>query len=477
MSELYTSEPPTSGKVIVETNYGNIDIELFTLEAPKSCRNFIQHCLNKYYNGCIFFKIFKNFMIQTGDPTNTGNGGESIYHEDFRDELHSRLKFSHRGIVAMANKNKPNSNGSQFFITLDKFSEMDKKYTIFGKVTGPTFFNAVTISNLSANEDGVPSMKDEEKPRITNTQVVINPFKDLKPTVVIKDDDNSGKSKKKKKPKKLKIKYSTDKMFFQDSEDESENNDNKEIKDKNDNNANEKNNELKEEKDDKEIKQNDNNEKNNENKEQLENKNNEKTEEDKKEDIEEKNNEENKNEPKINNDAENKDNKGNDEDEDEENENSEESESKSLSSDDHEVKNAKELLVDDEENIRKNKRKNIEDYKREINLLRKKVKREKEEVYNEEDIKKKIEEEKLTKMDILQKYNHNYVKTNQANKLSNDERVNKLKNFKSFIGGGDSERWYKTKLKFQTDSQKAFALDMINKELEKNGNGSMDDNI
>ena len=477
MSELYTSEPPTSGKVIVETNYGNIDIELFTLEAPKSCRNFIQHCLNKYYNGCIFFKIFKNFMIQTGDPTNTGNGGESIYHEDFRDELHSRLKFSHRGIVAMANKNKPNSNGSQFFITLDKFSEMDKKYTIFGKVTGPTFFNAVTISNLSANEDGVPSMKDEEKPRITNTQVVINPFKDLKPTVVIKDDDNSGKSKKKKKPKKLKIKYSTDKMFFQDSEDESENNDNKEIKDKNDNNANEKNNELKEEKDDKEIKQNDNNEKNNENKEQLENKNNEKTEEDKKEDIEEKNNEENKNEPKINNDSENKDNKGNDEDEDEENENSEESESKSLSSDDHEVKNAKELLVDDEENIRKNKRKNIEDYKREINLLRKKVKREKEEVYNEEDIKKKIEEEKLTKMDILQKYNHNYVKTNQANKLSNDERVNKLKNFKSFIGGGDSERWYKTKLKFQTDSQKAFALDMINKELEKNGNGSMDDNI
>ena len=488
MSELYTSEPPTSGKVIVETNYGNIDIELFTLEAPKSCRNFIQHCLNKYYNGCIFFKIFKNFMIQTGDPTNTGNGGESIYHEDFRDELHSRLKFSHRGIVAMANKNKPNSNGSQFFITLDKCSEMDKKYTIFGKVTGPTFFNAVTISNLSANEDGVPSMKDEEKPRITNTQVVINPFKDLKPTVVIKDDDNSGnKSKKKKKPKKLKIKYSTDKVFFQDSEDESENNDNKD-----DNNANEDKkegkNELKEEKDNKEKiieskeQLEENKEKRNENIE--ENKNNEKTEEDKKddnvkgkEDVEEKNNEENKNENKINKGAENNNNEDKDEDGDGESENSEESESKSLSSDDHEVKNAKELLVDDEENIRKNKRKNIEDYKREINLLRKKVKKEKEEVYNEEQIKKKVEEEKLTKMDILQKYNHNYVKTNQANKLSNDERVNKLKNFKSFIGGGDSERWYKTKLKFQTDSQKAFALDMINKELEKNGNGNMDDNI
>jgi peptidyl-prolyl cis-trans isomerase SDCCAG10 len=141
-------------------------------------------------------------MIQTGDPTNTGNGGESIYSEDFRDELHSRLKFSHRGIVAMANKNKPNSNGSQFFITLDKCPEMDKKYTIFGKVTGPTFFNAVTISNLSANEDGVPSMKDEEKPKITNTEVVINPFKDLKPTDDLKNEVNNVNSRKKSKKRK-----------------------------------------------------------------------------------------------------------------------------------------------------------------------------------------------------------------------------------------------------------------------------------
>ena len=532
MSELYTSEPPTSGKIIVETNYGNIDIELFTLEAPKSCRNFIQHCLNKYYNGCIFFKIFKNFMIQTGDPTNTGNGGESIYSEDFRDELHSRLKFSHRGIVAMANKNKPNSNGSQFFITLDKCPEMDKKYTIFGKVTGPTFFNAVTISNLSANEDGVPSMKDEEKPKITNTQVVINPFKDLKPTVVIYNDDNNSrkKIKKKKKSKKLKIKYSANRMFFQDSEEEKENNDNKEIKDKADNNMDdikkEVKNELKEE-DNKELKLNDNNKEmngsikqleENENKEKqgknIEEDNNKENNEDNenngkeddielKEKIKEKNDDENNNnEVKIKKETENKEDADgknseenneniNEEEENEDkdvedkdgdennevNESGEESESKSLSSDDHEVKNAKESLVDEEENIRKNKRKNIEDYKREINLLRKKVKKEKEEIYNDEEFKKKIEEEKINKMNILQRYNYNYVKVNQANKLSNDERANKLKNFKNFIEGGDSERWYKTKLKFQTDSQKAFALDMINKELEKNGNGNNDDNV
>jgi peptidyl-prolyl cis-trans isomerase SDCCAG10 len=164
-------------------------------------------------------------MIQTGDPTNTGSGGESIYSSEFRDEFHSRLKFNHRGVVAMNNKNKPNSNGSQFFITLEKCEEMNKKFTIFGKVTGPTFFNAINISNLSADEDGKPLMNNEKEiPKIINTEVVINPFKDLKPTVdltqLIKNEneenigDNNDNDINKKKKKKLKIKNITDKMFF-----------------------------------------------------------------------------------------------------------------------------------------------------------------------------------------------------------------------------------------------------------------------
>ena len=453
MSDLYITEPPTSGKVIIETNYGNIDIELFTLETPKSCKNFIQHCLNKYYNGCVFFKIFKNFMIQTGDPTNTGNGGESIYSEDFRDEFHSRLKFSHRGVVAMANKNKPNTNGSQFFITLDKCPDMDKKFTIFGKVTGPTFFNAVNISNLSADEDGCPIMNDEEKPKIINTEVVINPFSDLKPTVVI-ENNNTDKAKKEKKSKKLKIKYTTDKMFFNDEDNEEEKGKNKNIK--------KENNEA-EIKDKKEY----NDEKNKGNEEKNVNKkeNNDK--------IEEKNgkNDDEKNEEEISENL-NKDNENEEENDNGDVENNEdsESESKSLSSENNIVLDAKQLLDNDEDNIPKNKKKNIDDYKKEINLLRKKVKREKEEKLNEDNIRKKVEEESLNKMNILQRHNYDYVKTNQSNKLSSDERANKLKNFKSFIGGGDSTGWFKTKLKFQTDSQKAFALDMINKELEKNEN-------
>ena len=523
MSDLYITEPPTTGKVILETNYGNIDIELFTRETPKSCKNFIQHCLNKYYNGCIFFKIFKNFMIQTGDPTNTGNGGESIFSEDFRDEFHSRLKFSHRGIVAMANKNKPNSNGSQFFITLDKCEEMDKKFTIFGKVTGPTFFNAVNISNLSADEDGHPIMNDNEKPKILNTEVVINPFSELKPTVIIENEtkENEKKGKENKKIKKLKIKYTIDKMFFKDEDEDEEINENNKNKnkmqeEKNDNNNNNKDNNQKNESKKQNDKKNENNieEKNVDKKENENIKNdvsgnnevNKNILNDKKEsnnNIKEINNSKTKNENDIDNinkenkndkdeneknkkieqkeDEENKkdmnekeDNEENEEDENENKEDSKsessESESKSLSSDDNIVQNAKQLLDDDEDNIPKNKKKNIDDYKKEINLLRKKIKREKEEQYNEDELRKKIEDEKINKMNILQKYNYDYVKSKQANKLSTDERANKLKNFKSYIGGGESDGWYKTKLKFQTDSQKAFTLDMINKELENNEN-------
>ena len=375
---MYISEPQTTGKIILETNYGNIDIELFTREAPKSCKNFIQHCINKYYNGCIFFKILKNNYIQTGDPTNTGNGGESIYSEDFKDEFHLKLKFNHGGVVAMANKNKPNTNGSQFFITLDKCEEMNRKYTIFGKVTGPTFSNVVTISNLNVNKDGYPLYKNDEKPKIINTVVVLNPFNDLKPTLVVKEKEKE----KDKKENKINI----------------------------NNNINER----KKEKD-------------NINKE---------------------------------------DNKKDDNDSSEDNESNE---SKSLSSDDNIVQNAKQLL--DNDNIKKNKKKNYGDLKNEMHLLRKKIKREKEEQYNEKELRKEEEKKKdVKKMDLLEKFNDDYTKANKINLnlLSNNERANKLKNFKKFIDKNDSSEWFKTKLKFQTDSQKAFTLDMINKELEKN---------
>ena len=90
---------------------------------------------SQYYNGTIFHRIIRDFMVQGGDPTGTGHGGESIYGGGgFGDEIHQRLKFNHRGQVAMANENRPSSNGSQFFVTLGKCEWLNGKHTIFGKV-------------------------------------------------------------------------------------------------------------------------------------------------------------------------------------------------------------------------------------------------------------------------------------------------------------------------------------------------------
>ena len=102
-------------------------------EAPLACRNFVQHCLEHYFDGTVFHRLVKNFMIQGGDPSGTGDGGESAFGRPFKDEFHQRLRFTHRGLLAMANDG-PDRNRSQFFITLDKTEDLNNLHTIFGKV-------------------------------------------------------------------------------------------------------------------------------------------------------------------------------------------------------------------------------------------------------------------------------------------------------------------------------------------------------
>jgi len=74
MSTIYTLEPPTAGKVVLVTSLGEIEIELWSKETPKACRNFVQLCLERYYDGTVFHRVIKDFMIQGGDPTGTGAG-------------------------------------------------------------------------------------------------------------------------------------------------------------------------------------------------------------------------------------------------------------------------------------------------------------------------------------------------------------------------------------------------------------------
>ncbi|CAL8335505.1 unnamed protein product [Merluccius merluccius] len=119
--------------VALETTMGAIVLELYWKHAPQTCKNFAELARRGYYNNTKFHRIIKDFMVQGGDPTGTGRGGASIFGKQFEDELHSELKFTGAGILAMANAG-PNTNGSQFFLTLTATQWLDGKHTIFGRV-------------------------------------------------------------------------------------------------------------------------------------------------------------------------------------------------------------------------------------------------------------------------------------------------------------------------------------------------------
>ncbi|PUE66125.1 peptidylprolyl isomerase [Arcobacter caeni] len=127
---LLEASNPTA---IVETSKGNIKIELRADMAPKAVENFVTHSKNGYYNGLIFHRVIKDFMIQGGDPTGTGAGGESIWGGKFADEFAPNAVFDKAGILAMANAG-PNTNASQFFITTVPTYWLNGRHTIFGYV-------------------------------------------------------------------------------------------------------------------------------------------------------------------------------------------------------------------------------------------------------------------------------------------------------------------------------------------------------
>ncbi|NXR34958.1 CWC27 protein, partial [Zosterops hypoxanthus] len=161
---------------LLRTTAGEIDIELWSKEAPKACRNFIQLCMEEYYNNTIFHRVVPGFIVQGGDPTGTGSGGESVYGAPFKDEFHSRLRFNRRGLVAMANAG-PHDNGSQFFFTLGRADELNNKHTIFGKVTGDTIYNMLRLAEVEVDKEERPLSPH----KIRSSEVLFNPFDDIVP--------------------------------------------------------------------------------------------------------------------------------------------------------------------------------------------------------------------------------------------------------------------------------------------------------
>ncbi|MGM0519169.1 MAG: peptidylprolyl isomerase [Campylobacterota bacterium] len=118
---------------VFKTSKGDFEVELKPKMAPKAVENFITHAKNGYYDGVIFHRVIKGFMIQSGDPTGTGRGGESIWGEPFEDEFSPNAVFDKPGILAMANSGK-NTNSSQFFITTAPTYWLNGRHTIFGYV-------------------------------------------------------------------------------------------------------------------------------------------------------------------------------------------------------------------------------------------------------------------------------------------------------------------------------------------------------
>ncbi|HQR73993.1 MAG TPA: peptidylprolyl isomerase [Sulfurovum sp.] len=119
--------------VVLETNVGNIELKLYPEVAPLAVENFTTHVKNGYYNGLIFHRIIKGFMIQGGDPLGTGTGGESIWKKPFKDEFANNVVFDKPYLLAMANSGSA-TNGSQFFITTAPTGWLNGKHTIFGEV-------------------------------------------------------------------------------------------------------------------------------------------------------------------------------------------------------------------------------------------------------------------------------------------------------------------------------------------------------
>ncbi len=174
--------------VEIVTNKGAIQIKLFPEQAPKTVENFITHAENDYYNGIIFHRVMKDFMIQGGDPDGTGMGGKSIWGTSFEDEFSMDL-FHFRGALSMANAG-PNTNGSQFFIvhkgdapaSREQFesagypaeatakylenggtAHLDGRHTVFGQVTqGMDVVDLIANAKIGASDRPVEDIVIEK---------------------------------------------------------------------------------------------------------------------------------------------------------------------------------------------------------------------------------------------------------------------------------------------------------------------------
>lgn len=200
--------------VVLHTSYGDLPVALHYKECPRTCFNFLALCASGYYDGCQFYRHFPGTLLQTGDPTNTGKGGDSIFTHApddklngsiardrfFDDEGFGALSHNRRGVLSMAHKGpKPNTNASQFFVLCAPQPSFDNVYTAFGEVLLDGCFDkdaktlkekakTATGSEMSGEEvlrlleeealltDNKGMVLERESILITGTTILYNPF-------------------------------------------------------------------------------------------------------------------------------------------------------------------------------------------------------------------------------------------------------------------------------------------------------------
>jgi peptidyl-prolyl cis-trans isomerase-like protein 2 len=187
LQEVYNEVKTKKAKAYVRliTSEGMLNIELHTNIVPRTCDNFLRLCEKDYYNDTIFHRLIQNFMMQGGDPTNTGRGGQSAFEggKAFKDEFDSRLSHQGPGIISMANNGK-NTNKSQFFVTLKSCQHLDNKHSVFGRVVGGLqLLDAFNKWETGQWDDGsTHKAMVQDKPikdiKLLRTEVFKNPFKE-----------------------------------------------------------------------------------------------------------------------------------------------------------------------------------------------------------------------------------------------------------------------------------------------------------
>lgn len=185
------------GFVALHTSLGDINLEIHADWVPKTSENFLGLCEKHKMDGTQFFTVKRGEYIQGGDPTNSGFGGDSLWGRPFDDEFSSKLQFTHRGVVAMANNGRKNWNNSQFFITLDRCPQYNLKNSIFGQVVGGMDVLR-KIEETPTDEEHRPV----EDVTVYGVTVYVNPFRIDKESLAKKKAEEERKKKQEEEDKK-----------------------------------------------------------------------------------------------------------------------------------------------------------------------------------------------------------------------------------------------------------------------------------